>query len=598
VKSKVNSSVNNLVNKTKLIKNAIIRGKLTNTQIAKKYDVSKSYISQLKKTLTETKFSKKVTSKQKTPLTTNGFEGKADVIEDKNTGDKKTKVSHAAGPLFGNQVRIKPSIMGYDSPYESELIESWEPHMFLSVMDDNTGNALTAAQINSRRTENWIPTYFANPMQELDYITFEALARSTIGGSIFQSIVKFLVGTGFRPELELINPGDDSTENQKEIDANKEIIQNLLLIDQQLTVDSKGHLDVSFTEKISAVILNTLIFNRSALIFGYEKPIEINGKIYPDIPSSIKFAHARDLGIIKVSPGTHRLEAVQWINAFDMIPTSEMIYLWNPLISSKTRNSWFYGDSMMLPMIDALRVIRKNIGVNFLAMAETSYAGRGLLSIAPQGQTEQDKINEYTTVTKNLNKAATTHLLMEDPENTRFDNIDYEAKVLEFAQLNESLVKYCVATTGMPHSMFYDESASNRATMIGKIQLAIATVINPMREWIGRSVSDQWYDRWFRLIYKDNTELLKKFRIKMVFDDLNITEWFDNVEAALELDSRKQLKDSKFGEMMGLQNYPDMVKSDAETIPGGNAKNSMEIGGQKLTIQDKKSKVDSSKSAI
>jgi len=586
------------VNSSNQITKLILKNKLTDSQIAKKLNVNRSKVWRLRKALSETKFSKKITRKQNAPLTTRGFEGKADVLVDDTTGDTKIKVSHASGPLFGNQIRITPSVMGYDSPYDLQLVESWEPNMFLSVMDDNTGHALSSAQINSRRQQDWIPTYFANPMQELDYITFEALSRSTIGGSIFQSIVKFLVGTGFRPELELINPTDDSVANQKEIDASKEVIQNLLQIDQQLTVDSKGNLDISFIEKISAIILNTLIFNRSALIFGYEKPIEINGKIYNDIPSSIKFAHPRDLGIIKVSPGTHRLEAVQWINAFDMIPTSEMIYLWNPLVSSKTRNSWFYGDSMMLPMIDSLRVIRKNIGVNFLAMAETSYAGRGVLSIAPQGSTEQEKIDEYTQITKNMSIPATTHLLLEDPDNTRFDNINYDAKVKEFAELNESLIKYCVATTGMPHSMFYDESASNRATMIGKIQLAIATVISPMREWIGRTISDQWYDRWFRLVYKDDKELLKKFRIKMVFDDLPITEWFDNVEAALELDSRKQLKDSKFGELTGISNYPDMVETDAETFPGGNSKNSMEIGGQKLTIKDKKSSIDKTKTAI
>jgi len=84
----------------------------------------------------------------------------------------------------------------------------------------------------------------------------------------------------------------------------------------------------------------------------------------------------------------------------------------------------------------------------------------------------------------------------------------------------------------------------------------------------------------------------------MVFDDLPITEWFDNVEAALELDSRKQLKDSKFGELTGMSNYPDMVETDAETNPGGNSKNSMEIGGQKLTIKDKKSNLDKTKAAI
>lgn len=594
----MNDGTNNRTNNVdRKIKKLVLSGKLSNTEIASKLDVNRSKVWRIRQDLENPRFSKKVSSRQQAfPLTTRGFEGKADVVVDEKSGKKSIKVSHYAGPLFGSQLRIKPSVMGHNGPYDQELIENWEPNMFLSVMDDNTGRPLAAAQINDRRrTSKWIPTFFANPMQELDYITFEALSRSTIGGSIFQSIVKFLVGTGFRPELELINPGDDSAANQKEIDDNKEIIQNLLLIDQQLTVDNQGHLDVSFTDKVSAMILNTLIFNRSALIFGYEQPIKIGDTTYPDIPSSIKFAHARDLGIIKVSPYTQRLEAVQWINAFDMIPSTEMIYLWNPTLSAKTRNAWFYGDSMMLPMIDSLRVIRKNIGVNFLAMAETSYAGRGVLAVSPQGSTESEKQSEYGQITKNMSIPATTHLLMEDPEDVKFFNINYDAKVKEFSDLNESLVKYSVATTGMPHSMFYDESASNRATMIGKIQLALATVINPMREWIGRTISDQWYDRWFRLIYKKDTELLKKFRIKMVFDDLPVTEWFDNVEAALSLDSRKQLKDSKFGDIIGLQNYPDMVETDAETHPGGNSKDSINIGDQKLTIKDRKEKLNPKK---
>lgn len=571
----------------KKIARLICETDLSNTAISKKLNVNRAKVWRIRKDLTEVKFSSKITPRQKIPFSREGFEGKADIIKDEKGNTEKIKLSHAAGPLFANQITIKPAIMGHDvATYDNNIVENWEPNMFLAVVDDNTGKPLSAAQINSKRNDNWFPSLFANPMQNLDYIILEALSRSTIGGSIFQSLVKFLIGTGFRPELELINPGDDSTANQREIDANKEIVQNLLLIDQQLTVDKEGSLDVSFTEKISALILNTLIFNRSALIFGFEQPIKIGDKMYKNIPSSVKFAHARDLGIIRVSQN-HRLEAVQWINASDMIPVSEMIYLWNPLASSKTRNSWFYGDSLMLPMIDALRVVRKNIGVNFLAMAETSYAGRGVLSIAPQGSTEGEKETEYRQITKNLSVPATTHLLLEDPINTRFDNIDYNAKVTEFSDLNESLIKYCIATLGLPHSMFYDESASNRATLIGKIQLATATVINPMREWIGRSISDQWYDRWFREIYADKPEILKKFRIKMVFDDLHVTEWFDNVDAALELDGRKQLKDSKLGEMIGLQNYSDMVETDAETVPGGASGNSMQIGDQKLTMKDK-----------
>ncbi|MCE2505905.1 MAG: hypothetical protein J4F36_05455 [Nitrosopumilaceae archaeon] len=45
----------------------------------------------------------------------------------------------------------------------------------------------------------------------------------------------------------------------------------------------------------------------------------------------------------------------------------------------------------------------------------------------------------------------------------------------------------------------------------------------------------------------------------MVWDDLHIEEWFDNIEAVNELDSRKQLTDDAYGELTGIENYPNKV---------------------------------------
>jgi len=297
------------------------------------------------------------------------------------------------------------------------------------------------------------------------------------------------------------------------------------------------------------------------------------------------------MGIIKTNPFTSRLEQFQWNNSNGFVDIQDSIYLWNPLVSANTYNSMWYGDSFMLPMIDSLRVLRTNIGVNFVAMGENAYSGLGLLSIKPEGSSTTQKEEEYNLVSQRM-VPATTNILMKDPDLTRFDNIDYKPEVDSFINMNESLVKYCAATLGMPHAMFYDESASNRATMIGKIQLAIATTINPMREWINRSISPQSYDKWFRIMNYKDEKLLKKFRVIMKFDDLNIAEWFDKVEAVNEIDGRKQLSDAEYGKLMGLINYPGMVETDAETMPGGNSKNSMDIGGgNKLQLKKPKERI-------
>ena len=75
----------------------------------------------------------------------------------------------------------------------------------------------------------------------------------------------------------------------------------------------------------------------------------------------------------------------------------------------------------------------------------------------------------------------------------------------------------------------------------------------------------------------------------MSFDDLKIEEWFDKIEATNEMDSRKELNDVDYGNQLGLKNYTGMVKTGAETHPGGNSGNSMDIGGGNK-LQMKKSK--------
>ena len=551
---------------------------ISNSVIAKKFKVDYTKVWRIRKALNTLPFNKNEGTPKRTSSSTQGFDGLIDTTIDENTGDKKIQIAHAGGPIKGIRNKINYSVMGYGDDYDEDLIANWTPSMHLSPVNSNTGIPLSAAQVKSRIRKN-PKTYFqysVNPLQSLDYRAIQAMLRSTIGSALFLALVKFIVGKGFKPELELINPGEDNKKNQEEIDKNQNIIHDLMSIDRQLSFDESGELDVSFTEKISGLILNAVTYNRGALVFGYDTPVKVNDKFWAEIPSSIKPAHPADLGIIKENPETGRLQAVQWRNAFEMVPTYDMIYLFNSVLAANTHNANNYGDSMAISMIDALRVIRKNNGVNFGAMAEVAYAGLGLLVVRPQGDTASQKQEEYMAISQNIVPAA-INALIERPEDIAYHPVDYKPQVDQFVKMDESLIKYCVACLQLPHALFYDEASANRATMIGKIQLTIATVINPMREWIGRSITDQWYDRWFRLMYKD-TDIVKKFKIKMVFEDLHIEEWFDKIEATNALDSRKQLTDKAYGELVGIENYTGKTESDAEVIPGGSSSKSMKFG--------------------
>ena len=474
---------------------------------------------------------------------------------------------HPVGPITSQNKHQFMTGQNYDI---EKIMNHYTPSMGLSVFDGVDKKILNPIQLAAKHKANhtFMPTLYTNPLQDLDYIFIESFSRFTFVGSLLDAFTKFVVGTGFRPELELINPTGNQKQDEEEIKKNQDMIQMLNQIDNQINQNSGT--DVSFHDKIFALISATNIYNRAALQFVYDTPIKVNGVTYPNIPSSLKFIHPRDLGLIEVNPDNNALSSVQIRYEYSMIPTKDMIYLWNPAVSAKTRNSWYYGDSLIMPMIDAARTIRQLLAKDFPAMASATWAGMFLMTVRPDGATIEQKQAEQQNIANNMVTGG-PNILMQDPDDVKVDTVDYNPKITEFQQLMESLIKYCVASLGLPHSMFFDESASNRATMIGKIQLATSTVINPMRAMFGRLISDQWYDRWFKeiCIKTNRTELLDKFRIKMVFNDIQIEEWFDKIEAVNLLDSRRQLTDAAYGDKAGLDNYTNMVDVTSETIPGG-----------------------------
>ena len=507
---------------------------------------------------------------------------------DAGANDDNNPPTHPAiGPITGKKFDIYD---GYDdqdsaSSYSKTDIDGMLSHMpsqEIYPIDEKDYSVLSAAETARRRRKNIMPNMYANPMQYLDYRIYQTLMRTTFVGSLVDSLVKYIIGSGFKPELELINPDEDHEKNKNEIDRHQDIITKLRRIDDQVSRSDEGHLDTPFRQKIASLITSCLAYNRGALIFDYDHPVEIDGKKYGEIPSNLHYAHAMDLGIITLDPQTRRLTHCQWRQALGsgMIPAQDMIYLWNPVTSSKVSNADFYGISILSPLISATKILRKLLSDDFPAMAENAWAGLFLLVARNDGNTEQSKRDEYSALTTNLTPGK-PGVLVKNPEDVAAHNINFNPKVTEFLTLFESMIKLCISTVGLPQVGFYDESAANRATLIGKIQLTMRTNIDPMREWIGESIAAQWYDRWFRVMYKDQPEILEKFRIRLSWDDLHIAEWYDSIEAMLELDGRKEIKDTEFGDKIGLKEYTSMVKPEAETVPGGSGG-----GGRKMSMTD------------
>ena len=496
-----------------------------------------------------------------------------------------------AGPIEKKMMAERPfDLFAIDDYIDPEILANHLPEQSVRALDPQTFKALSAKQLMKQRSEKIMPHIYANPMQHIDYRIYETLLKHTFIGALADAFIRYLIGTGFKPELELINPSEgNEEENQKLIKANQNIITDLLAVDEQIDTSDADHIEETFQEKVAGMIMSTLMFNRGALIFIKEKPVVVNGKQYPKIPSHLIPAHAQDLGMIQIDQKTRTLKGVQWRHSFEpWVPVSDMIYLWNPMTSSKVHNSRFYGTSILSPMISASKLLRQLLSNDFPAMATATWAGLYLLVVKGEGQTQEAKRREYEAISKGF-KPGKPCILVKDPADVTSFDIKFDPKIAEFHALFESMVKLCISVMGLPQVGFYDEAAANRATMVGKIQLTLSTTIEPMREWIGRSITRQWYQPIYEMLYEGDP-VLKKFKIKLSWNNLNIDEWFDKLEAALELDARQKLKTEEFGEMIGLDNYSTMVDPEAEVNAGGQPKKmSMDDGkGNQMDIRMRK----------
>ena len=471
-------------------------------------------------------------------------------------------------------------------PDEALLQEQSKTHTPYQSIQPMSAKQLSAAAKDSPGAEYKVKRgrqLYMNPMQDLDYRVFETIYRNSFIGTLIESLTRYIIGRGFEPVLELINPDkEDAEHNRNMISDNQEIITRLKQIDNYINQNT-GFSDLPFEQKIGALITSTLGYNRGALVFKYSKdyrgpddesvpPIEIEGERYPQIPVALQFAHARDLGMVEVDEATRQLVNVQYRYSYPyqgtLIPPKDMIYLWNAEAGSKIQNSWFYGSSVASPLLSAAKLLDKLLSEDFPAMAQTAWASLFFIVAKNSGGSQAAKRKEWERITSNL-KAGTPGVIIKDPEELDVHTVDFQPKTQDFVSLMESLIKISTSVIGLPQVGFFDEAAANYATLVGKIKLTTQTVIEPRRTWIGDMIAKQWYMRWFRLMYADNQEVLDTFRIRIKWSDLHITDWRDDVQAVMQLDGRHQLTDEAIGDLLSIDDYPSMTDPDAETNAGG-----------------------------
>ena len=288
------------------------------------------------------------------------------------------------------------------------------------------------------------------------------------------------------------------------------------------------------------------------------RDFRLEGRSYPEIPHRLITAHARDLGMIRINPRTRGLLGVRWVHAGDFVDVEDMLYFWNPVEAAAVHNSRYYGMSILTPLIPPAKIMRQLLSDDFPAIAKATWARMYLLVAKNEGGTPESKRQEWEGIVNRL-RPGSPAVLVKSPDDVNLFDLDFDPKIQDLISLLETVIRLTIAMLGLPQAGFHDEAAANRATMAGKLELNRVVNIEPIRSIIARPIERQWYNRWFRLLYRDDPKILKTYTIKVKFSNIEVAEWYDTVQAVLALDQRKPLRDEALGSLIGLDRYPSMV---------------------------------------
>ncbi|KKL24662.1 hypothetical protein LCGC14_2413090, partial [marine sediment metagenome] len=271
-----------------------------------------------------------------------------------------------------------------------------------------------------------------------------------------------------------------------------------------------------------------------------------------------------------------------------MIDSSDMLYM-EHMQNSAIYNGKFYGYSKMQRMIGHGRSLRKLVDRDFPNVSSIGYAGFSIIAFKrdSKGSKEETDQNKAFVNTMTIGSPNATSLV--DPEHDmKVHNVDTDPKIQEMIEMAHYHAEASAKSAEVPTTLISKEKDPNRDTLLGVLRIFLENVITRHRIIIGKKIAAQWYMKNFRIIYKDKPKILEQFHVETEFDDFKLESWADLVSSIVELSKLKPLKAEALGELLGIQNFENMIDPEGDKLE---EQSLTDKDGNKLTMtKDNKSK--------
>lgn len=513
------------------------------------------------------------------------------------------------GPLDPNMPEM--SMSGHQN-----FLNQYTPQNIIQAVDvdvDNNGKINSSPTPFTAKTKDGLPAYpkfFWNPYTALDYLVFQDVYTHTICGTIIDLLVSFSVGMGIKPVLKLINPneveikdkdvksknpdGTEKTEKVKEtkqeaieriIDENQSLLEPLIAIDESFgELSEQAGIAEDWDSIVEAFVRNHWIFGRDIITMETSDDyiFEFKGVKYPEIRTVAKVQHPRDLNFVQIDQDTQNLVSVSLMFSPNMITKDEMIYLAHKSDSPIYNGKW-YGYALIQRMLGSGRSLRKLTDRDFPNVASIGYAPFTIVAMKRDEKGTNNESTQNTTFLNTMVSGQPNAISLANPEKDLIvHHIDTKPDIPGMIEMAHYHAESAAKTVQVPTALVSKEKDPNRDTLLGILRLFSEVEIPRRRLPITRAFTKQHYMVNWKVIYKDKSEVTKKFRVEAEFTDVKIDSWADIVSAFIELNKVFRFKPESAGEFLGIENLESKIDTDKE--PLGDSMEFEDKNGKKLSM--------------
>jgi len=442
------------------------------------------------------------------------------------------------------------------------LVNGYEPRMSLEYHGGPGEGPLQAAKVRERRKNDpsWHAPFMFNPRQSLDYYLIDTISTMTVMQSLISTKMRMIMGTGFKPKLYLKKPEADGKTGDEEVAAKERddarlaklawITDVMEAVDRRVGLSDGKVLKVSVFSVFSSLIRGTIVYNRGAAIKVPGEPLEVDGHEYEGLPGSLQYVHPKDLGHVQLDAEENMTGVVS--NWHGLIEVPDMIYLWNSYSGEERPRTKFYGLSMIDGCMATGRQMFRYQTETVPVMIKSSYTGAALVMYRAPGVDDQARAEECRRLASMI-KPGTLSVVSADNTEVEVHPIDIQPRLGDVVAHNTEQIKEMCMHAEIPYSVVFDESASNRATLTGKLKYTKDVIVGPFRKWLDAEITPQWYGAMLKVICesREKEELLEEVGVELEWEDLPLDADEDLISGMREIDQAVPIQKPEFLRSVG-----------------------------------------------